>query len=393
MTGLRVGFACVWEADAPRTWSYTPWDLREALRRQASPGHESGPEIVDLGITPPLPVRRAMQLATLRRRGGRFVTPWEHWRPWEWASEQYLSLRADRSACDVVLEIQDLASTRRPYFLYQDLSYDIVADLLDDDSAGLAEYFPHLERSGVERRRARQVRIYEAAAGIFAMSQFLATSLVERTGIDPAKVHVVRPGARPSPMDPGPPAPRRPGARRRLLFVGTTFGVKGGDLVVAATEILRREHDADITLTVVGPDRWPLGGGIPEGVRFLGRVGATEMDAIYASHDVLVVPSRLEGFGKVFVEALAHGLPCVGRNAFAMPEIIEPGRNGALVDGEDPVDLADGVWRTLQDEAVFERCAADRGEVLRTYNWDRAATDMLTLMGQGTRRRTAGASR
>ena len=279
-----------------------------------------------------------------------------------------------------MLEIQDLARTDRPYFLYQDLSYDIVSDLLDDRSAGLAEYFPHLDRSAVERRRARQVGVYEGATGIFAMSRFLADSLVERTGIDPAKVHVVRPGARPRATDPGPLPPRRPGPRRRLLFAGTTFGVKGGDLVVAATEILRRDRDAEITLTVVGPDRWPGPGGIPEGVRFLGRVGADDMDDVYAAHDVLVVPSRLEGFGKVFVEALAHGLPCVGRKAFAMPEIIEPGRNGALVEGESPAELADAIWRTLQDERVFELCAADRGQVLATYNWDRAAADMLGLM-------------
>ena len=81
MSGRRVGFACVWEADAPRTWSYTPWELREALRR-CSADHE----VVDLGIALPSALRRTMQLANLRRRGGRWVTPWEHWRPWEWGS-------------------------------------------------------------------------------------------------------------------------------------------------------------------------------------------------------------------------------------------------------------------------------------------------------------------
>jgi len=377
VSGPRLGFACVWDANAPRTWSYTPWELRLALRRQSGGG-----EVVDLGIHVPMAMRRALQVAALRRRDGRWVTPWEHLKAWEWGSEAYLSRQADRHRCDAVLQIQDLAATRRPYFLYQDLSYDVVVALLDENSTGLVEYFPHLDREAVERRRARQLRLYQGAAGIFAMSTFLARSLVERTGLDPDKVHVVAPGARPSAEDPGPYPPRPPGPRRRLLFVGTTFGVKAGDTVVAATEILRRDHDAEITLTVVGPNHWPLPGPIPEGVQFVGRVSADEMGPIYDVHDLLVVPSRLEGFGKAFVEALAHGLPCVGRNAFAMPELISPGVNGDLVEGEDPQDLAVCIWRTLQNEAIFERCVADRGTVLQTYNWDRAAAQITAIVSR-----------
>ena len=118
--------------------------------------------------------------------------------------------------------------------------------------------------------------------------------------------------------------------RRRLLFVGwgtdvSDFYRKGGDLVVAALALLRRDHDPRITLTVVGPETWPLPGSPPDGVRFLGSLPAHEVAPLYDSHDLFVMPSRMEAFGIVFTEAVARGLPCVARDAYAMPEIVTPG--------------------------------------------------------------------
>jgi glycosyltransferase involved in cell wall biosynthesis len=378
MSAVRLGFACVWDPDPRRTWSYTPWNLREALRRRADV------EVIDVGIALPGAARRLLQLASLRRRSQRWITPWEHLRAWEIGLEAYLNRRAAALRCDAVLQIQDLAVTSTPYFVYQDLSYDVVLGLLEHGSEGLRRYFPHLDREAVLRRRERQLRVYQHAAGVLAMSDFLSRSLVERSGLDPAKVHTVHPGAAASAPATAPgaiaqPTPDRSPPRRRLLFVGTTFEVKAGDTVVAALAELRRE-DPNITLTVVGPVEWPLPGGVPDGVRFAGRVDPSSMPAFYDTHDVLVVPSRMEGFGKVFVEALARGLPCVGRDAFAMPELIRPGENGGLVRTEDPRELADCIAQVLAADGIYQRCAADRDDVLSWFNWDRAAAQVVAAV-------------
>ena len=159
------------------------------------------------------------------------------------------------------------------------------------------------------------------------------------------------------------------------MFVGTTFLVKGGDLLLAAFEILRRRHE-DATLTIIGPQAWPMAGLIPEGVQFMGRVGPEQLSQIYEQHDLLVVPSRLEGFGKVFVEALSHGLPCIGRRAFAMPDLIQPGINGDLVESDDPAELAARIEAVLGNEEIYRSCDAMRGDVMARFNWDRAAHDV-----------------
>jgi glycosyltransferase involved in cell wall biosynthesis len=378
---LRLGFACVWGSDPQRTWSYTPWDLREALRRRTDV------EVVDIGIQVPLVARRILQLASLRRRSQRWVTPWEHLRAWEIGLEAYLDHRATALHCDAVLQIQDLGVLSTPYFVYQDLSYDVVLGLLERGSDGLRRYFPHLDRESVLRRRARQLRVYGHAAGMLAMSEFLRMSLIERTGLEPAKVHTVYPGAVASaptkvPCSVTAPMPQRTAPRRRLLFVGTTFEVKAGDTVVAAFQELRR-RDPSIMLTVAGPAQWPVPGDVPEGVDFVGRVDPAAVPALYDAHDLLVMPSRMEGFGKVFVEALARGLPCIGRDDFAMPELVRPGENGGLVTSDDPIELADCIASVLVDEGVYQRCAAESGTVLSQFNWDRAAAQVVATINAG----------
>jgi glycosyltransferase involved in cell wall biosynthesis len=168
------------------------------------------------------------------------------------------------------------------------------------------------------------------------------------------------------------------------LFVGKDFTRKAGDQVVAALAILRAEVDPLITLTVLGPDEWPLPGPPPPGVRFLGRLAIDQVAAVYDEHDVFVMPSRFEAFGIALAEALVRGLPCVARHAFAMPEIIRPGDNGELIHGDDPTELAGALARVLADQAMFRRVAEQATDTLRHYCWPRAAQDILAISAQIT---------
>ena len=53
------------------------------------------------------------------------------------------------------------------------------------------------------------------------------------------------------------------------------------------------------------------------------------------------MPSYFEAYGLVFAEALTYGLPCIGRDKFAMSEFIEDGCTGRLISGEDVEELLD----------------------------------------------------
>jgi glycosyltransferase involved in cell wall biosynthesis len=371
---MKLGFACAWDSPPEPTWSHTPWKLRAALRSRV--------DVVDLGISYPLPVRVGLKAACARRYDGRWVSMWRHSRAARSYGERVLTRAAAHRPVDAVLQIQDLARLDGvPYLTYQDLSYDILLEKAR--AAGGLTHFPTLSTDAVLRLRDRQRDIYADAAGVLAMSRWFADHLIDVSGVPASRVHVVHPGASAvdSSVRPDDAAVlrRRTGPRRRLLFVGRDFHTKAGALVVAALAELRRSHDPDLTLTVVGPSTWPLPGDVPDGVDFRGLLPVAEVAALYDSHDLFVLPSRFEGFGIAFVEALAHGLPCIGRRAFAMPEIITPGVNGDLVLGDDPADLADRIVKLLADDALYDRVAADAAGVVEHYSWGRAADDVLTV--------------
>jgi glycosyltransferase involved in cell wall biosynthesis len=359
----------MWDRNAEATWSHTPWQLRKAMREIA--------DVVDTGVVLSRSVHLGLELMHARLAGGRVVTMWQQSRLTDDICRRTISHAARRRDCDAVLQIQDLAVLDRPYFVYQDMSFDALVEYRELAGLGPRKDLPP---AALERRRQRQLRIYAGATGIFAMSEWLRRSLITVTGIPESKVTVINPGASTGPAAAGPVA-FHAAPRRRLLFVGRgDFGRKGGDTVVAALEVLRREVDPEITLTVAGPDVWPLPGQPPEGVRFLGKLPLRQVAELYETHDLFVMPSRQEAFGIVFAEATARGMPCIARDAVAMPEIIQPGRNGALFTGHDPVVLAELIARTLADDALYANCYAAAAETRAWYSWERAATQAVAAI-------------
>ncbi|MFD0748039.1 glycosyltransferase family 4 protein [Phytohabitans flavus] len=113
------------------------------------------------------------------------------------------------------------------------------------------------------------------------------------------------------------------------------------------------------------------------GRRLPGSLPLREVAALYDHHDLFVLPTRIEGFGLVFAEALARGLPCVGRDAFAMPEMIKPGVNGALLSRDDPAELATLVAGVLADESIYEKTRAGMADIRAWFSWDRAAAEAV----------------
>jgi glycosyltransferase involved in cell wall biosynthesis len=386
----RIGYACLWDEIPERTWSYSAWNLRAGMRLAG--------DVVDVGVQIPSMPRTILKAIHTRPRGGRLTTNWAYSRLTDAYSARVLhrelALARAAGGCDAVFTVQDLAALPVPFYTYQDVSYDaLIAARADTD--GLADLLT-LTPTTVTRRRERQLAIYERATGVIAMSRWFARTLVDQTGLPPGKVHVVHPGfsaGRALHGDDGANCmtgrtsaqvgiPERVPPRRRLLFVGNDFYRKGGDLVVAALAILRREHDSQITLTVVGPKVWPQPGDPPDGVRFLGSLHSREVARLYDSHDLFVMPSRMEPFGVVFAEAIARGLPCVARDAYAMPEIVIPGVSGALVTGDDVGDLAAVIADSLADDGLYTTCYERAPDAAAYFSWERAGREVVDVITQ-----------
>jgi glycosyltransferase involved in cell wall biosynthesis len=194
-----------------------------------------------------------------------------------------------------------------------------------------------------------------AATGVVATSDWTRRHLEATCALPPRRLRVALPGARPSPPATGTPS------GRALLCVGALIPVKGQDVLV---EALASIADTPWTCRRVGPlDRTPAyvadvraairDSGLRERVRLTGALPPAAVRRAYCSADVLVLPSRMETFGMVAAEALAHGLPVVASDVGGVREALgrAPGGDlpGALVAAGDPAGLAVALRRWLQD--------------------------------------------
>ena len=133
----------------------------------------------------------------------------------------------------------------------------------------------------------------------------------------------------------------RAGAKPRVLFMGGDFPRKGGYDLLNVWRAGGFHERADLDL-VTG---WPIEATLPPGVRQVRGIVAhsPEWAATWQSADIFVMPTRNEAFGLVFQEAAAAGLPAIGPQLNAVPEIIRDGETGVLI---PPGDI-DALGRSL----------------------------------------------
>ncbi len=157
-----------------------------------------------------------------------------------------------------------------------------------------------------------------------------------------------------------------------VLFVGRLEWRKGIHLLLKAIK------DLDVLLLIVG--KGELEGflkayskklKIKDKVIFMKEQLNGNLPEIYSIADVFVLPSLIEAFGIVLLEAMATKVPVIGTNVGGIPEIIKPGKTGLLVKPNDPFDLRDAINKLLSDEILRKRIGAmARKEILSNYSWD-----------------------
>lgn len=163
-----------------------------------------------------------------------------------------------------------------------------------------------------------------------------------------------------------PPAPQD----AQVLVVGRLSPEKGFDLMLRAAARLRSQGKiGHLTIAGDGALRAELTAlaaslGITDAVTFAGFVD--NMDALYASHDMLVLSSRTEGLPMTLLEAIAQRLPVVATRVGGMPDVLDDGVGGVLVPPENVDALADGI-ASVVDNPEAARARADTA-------WQRART-------------------
>ena len=237
--------------------------------------------------------------------------------------------------------------------LHRRLAYYLVAH-------GIEVWRPY---SRLERRALRGAR------RILCVSDYTRGEMLRRTGLPAARLTVV-----PNALDPdlagareACPPPCGPPVILAVARLNAADAYKGVDRLISALPAVRRTVPGS-RLRVVG-----TGDDVPrlrelvarvaasEAVEFSGQVDAATLRRAYADCTLFALPSLKEGFGLVYLEAMAHGRPCLGLRAGGVPEVIDD-TCGVLVDDRDDAPLAAGIVWALQhpwDPAQIHR-RADR---------------------------------
>jgi len=212
-------------------------------------------------------------------------------------------------------------------------------------------------------------RVYEGLSGIFTMSRTLARSFVADFGLPEHKVHYAGFG---SPFAAESLKDKNYGQQRILFIASHSFERKGGEVLLSAFRKVRKSLP-NSRLVLVGRD-WDIEEPGVEVHGFLDKRNPVDNEKyrqLFRDGSLFVMPSYNEAFGEVFVEAMSHGLPCIGTNTGVMPEIICGNKAGDVIEPGDVGELADKILGSLGDsEALREQGAAGHLAVETEYSWD-----------------------
>lgn len=188
------------------------------------------------------------------------------------------------------------------------------------------------------------------ASRITACSQYTLDDAIARFGADPSKSTVIFNGVD---LEEASDTKSAPIGGRYVLAVGRIVHNKGLDLLIDAfSEVANRHSDVVLTIAGDGPELPVLREritdlGLNGRIELLGRADRPTVARLMAAAEVVVVPSRVEPFGIVVLEAWRAGRPVVASNHGGISEFLTDGETGRLI---DPFDR--GAFGRVLDELL-----------------------------------------
>ncbi|WP_127112618.1 glycosyltransferase family 4 protein [Shimia sediminis] len=289
-----------------------------------------------------------------------FRTPWV----FDWIKQQAGKL-IDPEQYAFTFQMQSLfdASVKGvPHFIYTDHTHLENLNFEDFDPSAL------YSKGWIDCEKT----IYQNATTVFTRSSNVSASLEDQYQCGADKIRCVYAGSNAAAPTTPMPTPDRY-SQKNILFAGVDWIRKGGPTLLAAFQkILPRHPDASLTIVGCSPDI----GQTPQ-CKVVGRVPLEEMPKWYEEASVFCLPTRVEPFGIVFVEAMWQSLPILATRVGAVPDMVIDSLNGFLIQPGDVDALANRLDTILNDQTM----RADMGNAGRQlaedrYDWSAVANRM-----------------
>lgn len=362
MSIKRLAFLSRVDPNDIRGWSGVPYHMMHELKRRFREVHGIYPPAV-IGRLPRVKLASKLSQFTGRRFRVGMNKPELRWRARR-ISKQIESIKPDAIFVAGVDDYVPFLITDLPIIHHSDTTF-----------AAIYGYYPEFENLpdriySLGEYCAR--RSIETAAINIYPSQWAADSALHDYHADPSTLHVVPYGANLN----RPPTHEiatqvRPQGTCKLLLVGGDWKRKRGDIAVGVVEALV-EQGIEAQLSVIGncPIKHPrvnrygfLSKGHPKEAKLY--------SSLWAESHFFILPTKAECFGMVFAEAAAWGMPVISCATGGVPEAVESGVTGELLDVDAPpkayADRIKRLWSNEQAYTAMQRAARDRYE--HTLNW------------------------
>jgi glycosyltransferase involved in cell wall biosynthesis len=281
---------------------------------------------------------------------------------------------------------------RHPSYFYVDFSPSLMR--------GMSPWYDHFYRKSALVQAGRELlarALPRSARAIFAMSRWCANGVKKDYGIEPARVHVVPGGAN---LKRWHYADRSGHSGKvRILFVGGELRRKGGEhllswaeqaspgkvqvdivtwagqLPVKVNRLLGNPGPFDVSSRDLGP--W-----LPHVCVHLGlKPNMPELQALFESADIFCLPTQADFSSIASLEAMATGLPVVVGGVGGIPELIEHGKTGFLVEPGDVKTLSQALQPLIEDRALRLNVGrAARQACEQQFNTERQLREIVQII-------------
>jgi glycosyltransferase involved in cell wall biosynthesis len=211
---------------------------------------------------------------------------------------------------------------------------------------------------------------FHAVEHIFTFGSYVRDDIVDHYGVPASRVTVAGSGMGEIAPYLGPKSYEAP----RLLFVAKhLFEQKGGLLLLDAFPKALRARP-DLTLTIIGDKQSAKRIRKHPAISYQTGLSWEDLTALYRRSTLLVQPMLNDPWGQVYLEALISRTPVLGLNRNGLPEIVENGRHGFLIDDTDPDTLANAIIEAASDSnRLAQMGQTGQQHVLKSYSWDKTA--------------------
>ncbi|MDF5720862.1 MAG: glycosyltransferase family 4 protein [Rhizonema sp. PD37] len=252
-----------------------------------------------------------------------------------------------------------------PYTIFSDYTMSLAIKNWKD-------WVPFSNQTEKDTWLAFEKQAYQRAYHLFPMSNMVKSSLIEDYGIDPKKITVI--GSSGNFKEPS--KEEKVFGSKRILFNGSDFERKGGDLVLSAFKKVRQAIP-EAKLIVVGKKLEK----IENGIENYGSVSNLDIHKLLLKTDVLVAPARCEPFGLLLVEAMNCGVPCIVSKTGGMPEIVNHQSDGIVINQPNPELLAKEIIRLLSNHNLLQSMSTQARQTIKDkFNWESIAKNIVQTL-------------